>query len=60
MSQPLLTARDLDMLRNGRNFEREDIIKELEKIASESLRGNPEHALHIGFVVQAIKAMSHE
>lgn len=60
MPEPILTVRDLDMLKNGRNFEREDIIKQLEKIAKESLRGNPEHALHIGFIVQAIKAMTNE
>lgn len=55
----VVSPRDLEMLANGRQFERMDIIKELETIATASLRTNPEHSLHIGFVIQAIKAMPH-
>jgi hypothetical protein len=59
MSSNTLTKRDLDLLKNGREFERLDIIAALEKQAKELMRSNPEHALHIGFIVQAIRDMNH-
>jgi hypothetical protein len=59
MSTTSLTERDLEFLKNGREFERLDIIEALEKQAKALLRTNPEHALHIGFIIQAIKDMKH-
>jgi hypothetical protein len=57
MTKSTLSDRDLEMLKTGRSFERLDIIKDLEKQASKMLKSNPEHALHIGFIVQQIKSL---
>jgi hypothetical protein len=59
MSKPILSERDLEMLKTGRSFERLDIISNLEKQATKLMKSNPEHALHIGFIVQAIRTMDH-
>ena len=57
MSTTSLTERDLELLKHGREFERLDIITALESQATKLLRSNPEHALHIGFIVEQIKNM---
>lgn len=57
MTPSSLTKRDLELLKAGREFERSDIIKDLEKQALKIMKSNPEHALHIGFIVQQIRDM---
>ena len=57
MPEPVLSKRDLEMLKTGRSFERLDIIADLEKQATKLMKSNPEHALHIGFIIQQIKSL---
>ena len=57
MSKPAVSTRDLEMLKTGRSFERQDIIADLEKQAKKVMKFNPEHALHIGFIIQQIKSL---
>lgn len=51
----VLSERDMEMLKAGRSFEREDIIKDLERQSAKIMKSNPEHALHIGFIIQQIR-----
>jgi hypothetical protein len=52
-----LSTRDLEMLKLGREFERQDIKTALEKSARDLLRTNPEYSLHVGFVLEFLKEL---
>jgi hypothetical protein len=48
---------DLRLMGLGRMFERADIMEILEQEHAKALRKNPEHSLHIGFIMEKIKEM---
>jgi hypothetical protein len=50
-----VTIQDIDLIKKGREFEREHIITSLRKKALSIMKRNPNHALQIGFVIEAIK-----
>ena len=53
----LLSERDLEMIKYGRQFEREDLVKALEKSAKDQLKRNPEYSLNVGFVLEIFKEL---
>ena len=54
MSTTTLTERDMDMLKHGRMFERQDIVNALTESAQKQMRKNPEYALNVGFILELI------
>lgn len=57
MSTTTLTNKELEIFKRGKATERLNIIKALEDQAKELIRSNPEHALHLGFIVQKIRGL---
>lgn len=50
-----VTIQDIDLIKKGRDFEREFIVSSLRKKALSIMKRKPEQALQIGFVIEAIK-----
>jgi hypothetical protein len=48
---------DLDLIKKGREFEREHIITTLRAQALTVMKRNPQYCLNIGFVIETIRDM---
>lgn len=57
MSTTISTKQEVEIFKRGRATERLSIITALEDQAKEILKSNPEHALHLGFIIQKIRDM---
>jgi len=57
MSTTTLTERDLDMVKHGRMFERQDIVNALTESAQKQMRRNPEYSLNVGFILELIQEL---
>lgn len=53
----LLSERDVEMLANGRKFEREDLLKLMEESARKNMKRSPDYALAVGFLIETIKGL---